>query len=227
MTWNVLDLFSGIGGFSLGLERAGMRTIAFCEIDPFCRDWLDQQWPGVRCFDDVEKLSFACGFLTERSAAQRLLGSGATVRDGAIRCRCGRQVWPLQAGDVAVAAEARSPDAATGARGAAEPLLPGRADCERQHAEQGRERAETGGIEASYGLRDVRRIAEVFGREERGSSASRRLQQATGDPLALSEMPSRMAQEQPCCSQTRKEVKNAEAFGLFVGAVDVLAGGFP
>jgi hypothetical protein len=32
---NVLDLFSGIGGFSLGLERAGMRTVAFCEIEPF------------------------------------------------------------------------------------------------------------------------------------------------------------------------------------------------
>jgi site-specific DNA-cytosine methylase len=33
----VLDLFSGIGAFSLGLERAGMRTTAFCEIDPYCR----------------------------------------------------------------------------------------------------------------------------------------------------------------------------------------------
>ena len=32
-----LTLFSGIGGFSLGLERAGMRTVAFCEIDPYCR----------------------------------------------------------------------------------------------------------------------------------------------------------------------------------------------
>ena len=32
---NVLDLFSKIGGFSLGLERAGMRTVAFCEIEPF------------------------------------------------------------------------------------------------------------------------------------------------------------------------------------------------
>ncbi len=30
----VLDLFSGIGGFSLGLEAAGMRTVAFCEVDP-------------------------------------------------------------------------------------------------------------------------------------------------------------------------------------------------
>ena len=32
---NVVDLFSGIGGFSLGLERAGMKTIAFCEIEKF------------------------------------------------------------------------------------------------------------------------------------------------------------------------------------------------
>lgn len=39
---HVLDLFSGIGGFSLGLERAGMRTAAFCEIDPFCRYVLSQ-----------------------------------------------------------------------------------------------------------------------------------------------------------------------------------------
>ena len=38
MTFKVLDLFSGIGGFSLGLERTGgFTTIAFCEIDKFCR----------------------------------------------------------------------------------------------------------------------------------------------------------------------------------------------
>lgn len=31
----VLDLFSGIGSFSLGLERAGMQTVAFCECNPY------------------------------------------------------------------------------------------------------------------------------------------------------------------------------------------------
>jgi len=54
---NVIDLFSGIGGFSLGLERAGMRTVAFCEIDPFCRRVLAKHWPTVPCFDDVRTVT--------------------------------------------------------------------------------------------------------------------------------------------------------------------------
>src|SRR5512139_2412547 len=53
----VLDLFSGIGGFSLGLERAGMRTVAFCEIDPFCRRVLAKHWPDVPCYDDVRTVT--------------------------------------------------------------------------------------------------------------------------------------------------------------------------
>lgn len=54
--YKVLDLFSGIGGFSLGLDRAGMQTVAFCEIDPFCRKVLTKHWPGVKIHDDVTKL---------------------------------------------------------------------------------------------------------------------------------------------------------------------------
>lgn len=50
---NVLDLFSGIGGFSLGLERAGMRTVAFCEIEPFCRSVLEERWPGIPLLGDI------------------------------------------------------------------------------------------------------------------------------------------------------------------------------
>jgi DNA (cytosine-5)-methyltransferase 1 len=53
---NVLDLFSGIGGFSLGLERAGMRTIAFCESDPYCQRVLRKHWPDVPIYDDVRTL---------------------------------------------------------------------------------------------------------------------------------------------------------------------------
>ena len=52
----VLDLFSGIGGFSLGLERAGMETIAFCEFDEHARKVLAKHWPEVPIHKDVREL---------------------------------------------------------------------------------------------------------------------------------------------------------------------------
>jgi DNA (cytosine-5)-methyltransferase 1 len=52
----VLDLFSGIGGFSLGLERAGMETIAFCEFDNDARKVLSKHWPDVPIHEDVRLL---------------------------------------------------------------------------------------------------------------------------------------------------------------------------
>ncbi len=65
----LLDLFSGIGGFSLGLERTGgFKTVAFCEIDPFCRRVLAKHWPEVPCYDDVRALT-----------AARLAGDGIDV----------------------------------------------------------------------------------------------------------------------------------------------------
>lgn len=66
---NVLDLFSGIGGFSLGLERTGgFKTVAFCEIEEFPRRVLQKHWPEVPCYRDVRELT-----------AERLAADGIAV----------------------------------------------------------------------------------------------------------------------------------------------------
>ena len=58
MTLPVLDLFSGIGAYSLGLERTGgFRTVAFCEIEEYPRRILRKHWPHVPIFTDVRELA--------------------------------------------------------------------------------------------------------------------------------------------------------------------------
>ncbi len=55
--YKILDLFSGIGGFSLGFENAGpFRTIAFCEQDEFAQSILKKHWPSVPIYEDVRTL---------------------------------------------------------------------------------------------------------------------------------------------------------------------------
>ena len=57
-TFKVLDLFSGIGAYSLGLERTGgFETVAFCERDPYCQKILKKHWPDVPIYDDVQTLT--------------------------------------------------------------------------------------------------------------------------------------------------------------------------
>ena len=48
-----VDLFSGIGGLSLAGSRAGIETIQFCEIEPFCQAVLKKNFPGVPIHADV------------------------------------------------------------------------------------------------------------------------------------------------------------------------------
>jgi DNA (cytosine-5)-methyltransferase 1 len=74
----VLDLFSGIGGFALGLEAAGFETVAFCEIDPYAQKVLKKNWPGVPIYEDVRQIT-----------ADRLVsdGIGVDVIAGGFPCQ--------------------------------------------------------------------------------------------------------------------------------------------
>ena len=54
----LLDCFSGIGGFSLGLEATGaFETVAFCEIEEFPKTILKRNWPNVPIYSDIRVLS--------------------------------------------------------------------------------------------------------------------------------------------------------------------------
>ena len=82
----VLDLFSGIGGLSLGLHWAGMRTLAFCESDPFARGVLRRHWPGVPCYPDIRTLS-AAGLAADGVPRPDLVCGGFPCQDSSLAGR--------------------------------------------------------------------------------------------------------------------------------------------
>ena len=53
----VLSLFSGVGGFDMGLENAGMETVFQCEWDKHANSILHKHWPNVPKWDDVSTLT--------------------------------------------------------------------------------------------------------------------------------------------------------------------------
>ena len=79
MKLRTLDLFAGIGGFSLGLEATGgYETVAFCEIEDYPRIVLAKHWPEVPIYDDVRQLT------AERLASD---GIGVDVITGGFPCQ--------------------------------------------------------------------------------------------------------------------------------------------
>ena len=47
------SFFAGIGGFDLGFEAAGFKTVLQCEINGFCNDVLELRWPKVKRLEDI------------------------------------------------------------------------------------------------------------------------------------------------------------------------------
>ena len=69
MKLKLLDLFSGIGGFSLGLESTGFfETIGFVEKDKFCQKVLKKHWNNINIEEDIRNVK------GERYAADIITG---------------------------------------------------------------------------------------------------------------------------------------------------------
>ena len=93
MDLKLLDLFSGIGGFSYAAERivGGYKTTQFVEIDPYCQSVLRKNFPNTPIHDDIktftaEKGQFdvlTAGFpCQDLSVAGRQKGIGEGTRSG-------------------------------------------------------------------------------------------------------------------------------------------------
>mgnify|MGYP006399100441 FL=1 len=72
-------MFSGIGGFSLGLDSTGyFETVAFCEIEEFPCKVLNKHWPNVPIYNDVRELSYeklqADGIISRRRGIDVICG---------------------------------------------------------------------------------------------------------------------------------------------------------
>lgn len=68
---NHLDIYSGIGGFALGLRMTGgFNTVAFCEIEKHYHRILNKHWPGVPIIEDVHDIT--TGLIRERTGIDRI-----------------------------------------------------------------------------------------------------------------------------------------------------------
>ena len=55
-SFKAASLFSGIGGFDLGFEKAGFEITFQCEINDFCRNILQEHWPNIPCHENIKEL---------------------------------------------------------------------------------------------------------------------------------------------------------------------------
>jgi DNA (cytosine-5)-methyltransferase 1 len=98
MTPRVLDLFCGaVGGWSIGLHRAGFETVAACEIDPWRRAVFQQNFPKVRMYEDVRQVS-AAGLVSDLGYLPDIIVGSPPCQDASAANTKGRGVDGAQTG---------------------------------------------------------------------------------------------------------------------------------
>ncbi|MFL2764459.1 MAG: DNA cytosine methyltransferase, partial [Paracoccaceae bacterium] len=96
-----VDLCSGIGGFALGFEWAGLsRPVLFCDIEPWSRKVLRKHWPDVPIAEDVKELaSDPDGLIPDTDPRQTILTAGYPCQSFSLAGKRrgtedDRHIWP-------------------------------------------------------------------------------------------------------------------------------------
>ena len=92
----LLDLFSGIGGFALAARWAGLKTVAFVEIDPFCQKVLKKHWPEVPIIPDIREVTVERiqGIIADTEGKYNTQQEGTINTTGEIVKGQNETVWP-------------------------------------------------------------------------------------------------------------------------------------
>ena len=223
-----LDLFSGIGGFALAAQWCwGDRheVIAFCEQDQWARKVLTKHWPDVPCVEDVRDLTVdsLANLLQNDLHEKTIQRSSEDVRGRNVCSGCGRIFRGNKAVDVDVSKEEGLQVQEQSEVRGGESLSQGDEGV-RQGAKSTRVSDKERCCCEKDALRGVRGDGCIQGREDEGSGASSRLQQASGCDVAVPGVPSSVAQE-----EQSEGFINEKTGGLAeaIGGIDLLTGGFP
>lgn len=97
-----VDLCSGIGGFALGFEWAGLsKPVLFCDIEPWSRKVLAKHWPSVPIAEDVKELaSDPDRFIPRTDPGNTILTSGYPCQPFSVAGKQrgtedDRHIWPF------------------------------------------------------------------------------------------------------------------------------------
>lgn len=77
-----LSLFSGIGGFDLGFDRAGMVCAGQVEFDEKARAVLARHWPDVPRYGDIRGFTIKDLYSVQQNATARSISSATARADG-------------------------------------------------------------------------------------------------------------------------------------------------
>lgn len=223
------SLFAGVGGGDIGLERAGMKCVFQVENDQFCLSVLERRWPEVPKIRDIRnfRVDKSANLIYDSShgwTPEELRRGRETLRSRIVNRGGCLSVRHNQASNALDTDAPGSADAPTTQVREKQSLLP-RDKGRRQSAEHAGESDSERNRNQEVEVREVWERGDVQGREDCDTSTPFRLQQAAGCDVALSAMPSRMAQEEPSRTEGGKEVRFREA--VCPAEVDLLVGGFP